>query len=576
MRIVDKITQAENDNSISYSFEYFPPKTEVGLANLFDRVARMAQMKPAFVSCTWGAGGSTQSKTLELCTMAQNVYGVETLLHLTCTNMEKEQIDHALKEAKNAGIQNILALRGDPPRGHEYWTPCDNGFNHAVDLVRYIREQYGDYFCIGVAGYPDGHVDASSRSQDIAYLKAKVEQGADFILTQLFYDVETFAEWLKECRQAGITVPIVPGIMPIPTYQSFRRMINLCKVHVPRQILTDLDSIKSDDQKVKEYGVSLAVKMIRQLHEQHHVCSFHLSTLNLERSTRLILQELNLVPQELSSVQKLASGEKLTVAAAKISPWSTLQGADRAESWDEFPNGRYGDTRSPAFGENTYGANQLPTVEASSKWGHPKTEDDITQLFVQYILGELSSLPWCEDMLQTETDAIRQRLAQLNRRGYWTVSSQPAVNGAHSQDEVYGWGPKGGYVYQKAFLECFVSEDRLKPLLASFDKDEYITYYAANAKGDFISNVEEVDAHNAVTWGVFSGKEIVQSTIISRSNFEAWKEEAYGLWEEWQRQYPPESDTAKLLKSLREQVWLINVVHNDFTQSDNLFDALGV
>lgn len=254
----------------------------------------MSQLQPEFISCTWGAGGSTHDRTLELCSTAQSLYGLDTLMHLTCTNMEKAKIDIALKQAKEAGIRNILALRGDPPRGSEYWTPVDSQFSHAIDLVKYIRHEYKDYFCIGVAGYPEGHIDCPDKDQDMLYLKEKVEAGADFIITQLFYDSEVCVAWIKKCRDHGIHAPIVPGIMPIPTYQSFRRMINLCNVKVPAKVMHDLDEIKADDQKVKEYGVNLAVEMIRHLHRESDICNFHISTLNLERSTRLILEALHL------------------------------------------------------------------------------------------------------------------------------------------------------------------------------------------------------------------------------------------------------------------------------------------
>lgn len=204
----------------------------------------MSQLNPEFISCTWGAGGSTHDRTLELCSTAQHMYGLDTLMHLTCTNMEKDKIDLALSQAKEAGIRNILALRGDPPRGHEYWTPVDNQFKHAIDLVKYIRQQHGDTFCIGVAGYPEGHIDCPDKDQDIQYLKEKVDAGADFIVTQLFYDVDVFIQWLGKCRDRGIKAPVVPGIMPIPTYQNFRRMVNLCNIKVPKEIMKHLDEIK--------------------------------------------------------------------------------------------------------------------------------------------------------------------------------------------------------------------------------------------------------------------------------------------------------------------------------------------
>ncbi|KAI8982412.1 methylenetetrahydrofolate reductase-domain-containing protein [Mycotypha africana] len=572
MKIIDKIEQAQKKNAIAYSFEYFPPKTELGFANLTDRLGRMAQLNPQFISCTWGTGGSTHDRTLELCSAAQHLYGLTTLMHLTCTNMGKTKIDDALQQAQKAGIRNILALRGDPPRGQEYdWNAEEQEFTHAIDLVKYIRQHYGDTFSIGVAGYPEGHLGQVSKDEleeqlELGYLKEKVEAGADFIMTQLFYDVDVFLKWIEKCREQGIQVPIVAGIMPIPTYHSFRRMVHLCQLKVPERIMKDLDAIKTDDQKVKEYGVRLAVSMIRRLHKEGNICNFHISTLNLERSTRLILEELQLHRHEQKDQASIAE---------KVAPWVPVHDPARAELWDEYPNGRYGDSRSPAFGEITYSASKaLPTSRAPSKWGQPKTEEDITQLFVKYIKGEIDSLPWCEEKLHTESEAICQRLCDINQRGYWTVSSQPAVNGVPSQDAVYGWGPKNGYVYQKAFIEFFVAEDKVKELLQRLQQDECITYYAINLKGDFCTNVSEPDAQNALTWGVFPGKEIIQPTLIEKASFEAWKEEAFGLWSEWEAQYPRGSPSQKLLKDTKETYWLVNVVHNDYQKPNLLFDAI--
>ncbi|CAM0140568.1 methylenetetrahydrofolate reductase 1 [Umbelopsis sp. WA50703] len=568
MKIVDKIAKAQEERKPFYSLEYFPPKTEVGVANLYDRMGRMAQTQPAFISCTWGAGGSTSDRTIELCATAQSTYGLETLMHLTCTNMGKDKVDLALKQAKNAGIQNILALRGDPPRGQEYWAPCDNGFCHAIDLVRYIRQQYGDYFCIGVAGYPEGHVDSPDKAKDVLYLKEKIDAGADFVVTQLFYDIDTYVKWQKQCRDAGISVPIITGVMPIQSHQAFRRIINLCNTNVPPQILEDLNEIKADDQAVKDYGVKLAVKMVSELYHEHQIACFHFSTLNLEKSVRLVLQELNFLPKGITTGTEQIDPVNLNAS-------SLLAEAHRAETWDEFPNGRYGDSRSPAFGDNTYGAGVvLPTSKASVKWGYPKQAKDITELFLAHINGSLQTLPWCDEPLQTETDAIRQSLAILNKSGLWTVGSQPSVNGAPSADPVFGWGPAGGYVYQKEFIEFFVCSEQLSKLLERLAKDPYITYYGANRSGQSKTNVHDRESQNAVTWGVFPGKEIVQTTIIEEVGFNAWRVEAFELWTEWEQQYPPDSESNKLLKHLGDDVWLFNVVHNDFQNPGQLFEVI--
>jgi methylenetetrahydrofolate reductase (NADPH) len=254
----------------------------------------MYYLDPEFVDVTWGAGGSTADLTQRICQTAQSVYGLEVSMHLTCTNMPKKEIDLALREAKAVGIQNILALRGDPPRGQENWTKVENGFSHAVDLVKYIRQQYGDYFCVAVAGYPEGHIENSDKHQDLLYLKDKIDAGADYIVTQLFYDVDLFLGWVDQCRKIGITCPILPGIMPIQNYAGFKRMTSLCKTFVPEEISLAMEPLKDDDQAVKDFGVQLAVDMCRRLQEAD-IKGFHFYTLNLEKSTRLILEGLDLV-----------------------------------------------------------------------------------------------------------------------------------------------------------------------------------------------------------------------------------------------------------------------------------------
>lgn len=173
--------------------------------------------------------------------------GVDVLMHMTCTFMTREKVLDCLDQAQKKGIRNILALRGDPPRGATDWVHNENGFNYAVDLVRFIRETYGDYFTICVAGYPEVHLTATSREDDIKHLKEKVDAGADFIITQLFYDNQIFYQWVADCRAVGINVPIIPGMMPILGYDRFTRMCKFTKTIVPQEITDALEQIKHDD-----------------------------------------------------------------------------------------------------------------------------------------------------------------------------------------------------------------------------------------------------------------------------------------------------------------------------------------
>ncbi|KAI8587277.1 methylenetetrahydrofolate reductase-domain-containing protein [Geranomyces variabilis] len=591
MKITAKIAKANEEDRCFWSFEYFPPKTEAGVINLYDRMERMYTLGPEFIDVTWNAGGSSSDVTMQVCTTAQSVYGLETCMHLTCTNMPREKIDVALKDAKAAGIQNILALRGDPPRGELNWTKCETGFSYAGDLVKYIREQYGDYFCIGVAGYPEGHTENPDNDEDMKHLKAKCDAGADYIVTQLFYDVDIFLKWYAECRNVGITVPILPGLMPIQNFGGFKRMTSLCKTYVPQEIYNALEPIKEDDKAVKDYGVQLAVNMCNKMKE-NGIRGFHFYTLNLERSTRLILEGLKFIapieqvrplpwnPFKLQNLQSLANGREKENVRPIFWKNRTRSYILRTEAWDDFPNGRWGDARSPAFGEiDGYGFNlKYPADECLMLWGHPKSPADVFALFEKYCKGDLTVLPWSDAPLFPESDVIRSNLANINAKGFLTINSQPAVDGARSSHPVYGWGPKNGFVYQKAYLEFFVSPTMLDQLVKRIGSYPYITYYAVNKQGDLSTNTQG-DSPNAVTWGVFPGQEILQPTIVDAASFMAWKDEAFELWNKWALLYDDaHADSGAVIKEMCDTYFLVNVVNNDYKEGDifEIFDDVPV
>lgn len=292
-KITDKIRK--NADGKFFSFEFFPPKTEAGVQNLYLRMDRMISMQPLFIDLTWGAGGCTKDLSIGICEYAQNYFGTDALLHVTCTDMTVEEMKVVLKTAKDVGIQNILALRGDPSKGAPSWKPLPGGLNSAKDLVELIREEHGDYFCIGVAGFPEGHPNSKPEqdaSEEICFLKQKIEAGADFILTQFFYDSSVFIEYMTACRSAGIMCPIMPGIMPLQSHSSFQKMTTFCRTRVPEKIWADLEPIKNDDEAVKTYGVKLCVEMCNAL-LKHGIRFFHFYTLNLERSVMAVLKELS-------------------------------------------------------------------------------------------------------------------------------------------------------------------------------------------------------------------------------------------------------------------------------------------
>lgn len=584
MKIIDIINKKKEEAKLPlFSFEYFPPKTDKGVENLFERLDRMSLLGPSWVDVTWGAGGSTSQLTLEICHTSQNYIGLETMMHMTCTNMPREALKDGLQKAKESGIQNILALRGDPPRG-ETWKQIEGGFANAIDLVRFIKEEFGNWFGIAVAGYPEGHAESKSYEEDLKFLKAKVDAGADVIITQLFYDVDIFLKFVKDCKAIGINCPIIPGLMPIHGFAGFERMTTLCKTFVPKDIREALEPIKHDDEAVKNYGVKLGIDMCRKL-MQNGVEILHFYTLNLEKSVTQILEGLSLVDPEVRrplpwrSMPGNRGKEDVRPIFWKHRPHSYMQ---RTQSWDEFPNGRWGDSRSPAFGEltnyhlATLHVNKSEVQHRADTWGRElKQEADVFAMFVRYVTGEINSLPWCDQPLSVESSSIQQELVKLNKAGCLTINSQPRVNGLPSSTEGFGWGPKGGYVYQKAYVECFLSPALLTKFLTVVKNFPSITYHAVNLKGDNYTNAPK--STNALTWGVFPGKEILQPTVVDHDSFLVWKDEAFLLWKtNWLSLYPQESSSSAVLSAMINSWFLLNVVDNNFIDGEifQVFDAM--
>jgi len=212
----------------------------------------------------------------------------------------------------------------------------------------------------------------------------------------------------------------------------------------------------------------------------------------------------------------------------------------------------------------------LQKDDALKLWGHPTSPSDVAALFSRFCLQQLSALPWSDQPLAVESSIISKHLAKMNEMGFLTINSQPAVDGAKSDDKVFGWGPSNGFVYQKAYLEFFVSPALLSLLLTHIERDSNITYYVINKRGDLRTNTQS-EGPNAVTWGVFPGKEIVQPTIVEAISFMAWKDEAYELGQQWALFYEPDSPSRKLITELMDTYFLVNVVHNDFKDGEAIY-----
>lgn len=496
MHIKDMLSDAADNRRPSFSFEYFPPKTAQGVQNLYDRMDRMYNLGPKFIDITWGAGGRIAELTCEMVLQAQAVYGLETCMHLTCTDMGLDKVNDALKRAYKAGCTNILALRGDPPRDQEKWTASDGNFQYAADLVKHIRTTYGDHFDIGVAGYPEGCDDNKDEDQLLDHLKYKVDMGATFIVTQMFYDADNFIRWAGKVRDRGITIPIIPGIMPIATYASFLRRAKHMQCRIPPEWLERLEPVKNDDVAVRDIGKTLVADFCRKLLNNgiHHL---HFYTMNLAQATRMVLDELDWTPSAERPLQpalpwKPSKGFGRRDEDVRPIFWRNRNRSYvlRTQDWDEFPNGRWGDSRSPAFGElDAYGIGLKGTNESNrKKWGEPKSVLDIANTFVGYLNQEIETLPWSEAPLTGESDAIKPALIELNQRGFLTINSQPAVDGAKSSHPVHGWGPDNGYVYQKGYIELLVPPENLDGIIDRVENNPNLTYYAVTKDSDLKTN----------------------------------------------------------------------------------------
>jgi len=272
-----------------YSFEFFPPKNDGDVDHVLATARELKSLDPAYISVTWGAGGSTRRKTLDIVSAIKNDIGVESMAHLTCVGAGRGDLDEILADIARRGVRNILALRGDPPKGATVFEPHPDGFRHADALVAHIRKNHD--FCLGVAGYPEGHVECPDKERDLDNLKRKVDAGADFIVTQLFFDNADFLRFRDRAAARGVRVPVVAGLMPITNAGQVQRFTQLCGARLPAPLLAELDRRREDTEAVTRLGIDHAAAQCRGLIAEG-VAGVHFYTLNRSRSTAEILRRL--------------------------------------------------------------------------------------------------------------------------------------------------------------------------------------------------------------------------------------------------------------------------------------------
>lgn len=303
MRIDEIIAASEEP---AFSFEFFPPKTPEGEEQLFRALTELRSLDPAFVSVTWGAGGSTRSKTIEIVKRMHRDFGLEAMAHFTCVGATVEELHASLREMREAGIDNVLALRGDPPQGEERFVQTEGGLAYGSELTALVAGSYD--FCVAGACYPEVHGEAADLETDLRHLKAKVDAGAKILITQLFFDNAQYFRFVDEARAAGIDVPIVPGIMPVLNVGQIKRMTSMCGATIPPRLEEALEARADDPEAAAELGVSYATLQCAELLARG-APGIHFYTINRSPSTRAIVSALKLLrPWETRGAEPLSLG----------------------------------------------------------------------------------------------------------------------------------------------------------------------------------------------------------------------------------------------------------------------------
>jgi methylenetetrahydrofolate reductase (NADPH) len=287
MQIKDLLAQSRP----TFSFEFFPPKSEEAAKQLEHTIADLRELQPSFVSVTYGAGGSTRERTIEIVTGVKRETGIEAMAHLTCVGSTRDDLGVVLEKIRESGIENILALRGDPPKGQTEFKAVDGGFRYASELVEFVRKRHQTALCVGGAGYPEKHPECGNPAVDLMNLKRKVDAGLDFVITQLFFNNRHYFEFVERARRVGIQVPIIAGIMPITNASQVERFMVNCGATIPFPLAEELDRRRDDPRAVMELGVAHATAQCIELLDRG-VPGIHFYTLNRSTATREIYTAL--------------------------------------------------------------------------------------------------------------------------------------------------------------------------------------------------------------------------------------------------------------------------------------------
>lgn len=284
-----KITDLFLSQEKTFSFEFFPPHDEISAVDFGINIGRLMKLSPSFVTVTYGAGGSTQERTFALVDYLQNKIGLTTVAHYTCVNATRDKIKSDLDHLRETGIKNLMLLRGDPPKGQDHFIPPENGFAHASELITYVDEGYD--FCKAAAAYVEKHPEAQSFDEDMQYLKIKVDAGADFLVTQLFFINDYYFKFVQRARKEGINCRIIPGIIPLTSYRQIERFTKMSSARIPKHLVREIEANKDNPERMYEIGLDYTINQCQELLDKG-APGIHFYTLNKSRAAVEIFESL--------------------------------------------------------------------------------------------------------------------------------------------------------------------------------------------------------------------------------------------------------------------------------------------
>ncbi len=549
-------------------------------------------------------------------------------MHLTCAGKTVDELKSLLISSREAGVKNVLALSGEPAQ--ESGQPLSS-----TDLINMIRSDFASDFTVAAGVYPDGwqlpgaatagQQQSTAVADEASAAKAKQDAGAQLLICQFSFSAQRYQEFVAACRAAGVTVPILPGLLAVDQPATVLRMTEHCHVPMPSALQQKLSKVSHEESGLPHDALQQQLTNTATELLDAGAPGLHFYLLNLQSALLHTLRS-DAVGAALAARGGLAVHKRKLPWRPSAVPereseavrpifWANRSKSyiQRTAAWQEFPTGRWSDVAdggnmpslaagaAPGMGspaDSAAGSSDVPpsnltadsksigeadtvivselggwgdAVDRRAMWGERlETEQAVWDVFVGYLAGAVPRIPWCEVEMHPETGALSENLQCINRQGLLTINSQPQVGGESSDHPVHGWGGAGGVVYQKAYVEFFARPEVVSAIMKVASKPQFasVRYMAVDCKGNTYANGRPGGA-TAVTWGVFPGREVVQPTVVDPEAFHVWKEEAFGLWRQvWANAYDEDSTSYALLHDMANKYFLINIVENDYVAGD--------